>query len=201
MIKICSIYGEKQSGKDSSCDAIKEKFDVVHLSFANKLKEICWMMYGKKIKKRARLWGEKEKEEYITGWPISENIRSKFGYEEVYWSGRRLLQWMGTDVGREAFDDVWIELFKDDLYALPDGTTVVITDNRFPNEYEMLKSMPKDEFEVFFVEVRRDVQQNRFSAHSSESHMKHFTPDIIIDNNSTLEDLHEVATTIFKTFL
>ena len=62
--------------------------------------------------------------------------------------GRRLLQRLGTDVGREFDENVWIKHMEHDLNQLNKVAEnmgkelkIVIDDNRFPNELEFVRSL------------------------------------------------------------
>lgn len=199
MKKIFVFYGSKGSGKDTCSGFLEESNNATKLSFAEKVREIAWLMYKPKLKYKHRLWGNiNEKEELIEGWEISNDFKEKFGFSENLWSGRRILQWLGTEVGRGAYDNVWIDLLEDELINC-DNDLICITDCRFFNEYNKLKSLDKEKFKTTFVKVTRgSVSDNNFSTHASERDMKDFGYDYHIKNDNTLERLKEEVFNIFK---
>jgi hypothetical protein len=100
-------------------------------SFAGALKDTASVLFGWD---RALLEGDtvesrvfrEEKDEFWS---------SRFGYD---FSPRQALQLLGTEAGRDVFHkDVWIYALENRIKKLP---KVVITDTRFPNEIEFIRS-------------------------------------------------------------
>lgn len=59
------------------------------------------------------------------------------------WDGltaRHFLQVLGTEAGRHAHPETWIRSALLTIDSLPAGVPVVVTDVRFPNEFEALKT-------------------------------------------------------------
>lgn len=102
---------------------------------------------------------------------------------------RRLLQRMGTEVGREFCGErVWIR--KAISEAQKDSSPVVFTDVRFPNEADTIQEFGGA---VVLVTGRSD---SGVPHHASETSMASYVPDCSISNTGTLEDLrkHTLAT-------
>jgi len=77
--------------------------------------------------------------------------------------GRRLLQVIGTEAGREYDPDIWVKYMLKAIRDLPiDPSVVVIDDWRFPNEYYSLASY----YDVYTVRV---LGKERISDHPSET--------------------------------
>lgn len=94
---------------------------------------------------------------------------------------RRLLQSMGTEVGREmVHPDLWVQLSIKDLNA---GDKVIFTDVRFPNEAKAIKRLGGTIWRV----NRPGVEA--LNPHPSESSMDHFSYDLIINNYGTIDQL------------
>jgi hypothetical protein len=195
MKKIIVFYGNKGVGKDTSFNMFnKYEFVYKQVSFADPVKETVWSLFGKKIGDKERLYGAIEKkEEIIEGWEIPANL----GFKEKYWTGRRLLQWFGTDVCRNVYGQIWVDKAEEQIRK---HDHVGITDCRFLNEYELLKRL-KGEYDVNFVHVlRKSMGNSEFSTHASEIDMDKFSPNYIIYNNKTLFELEENVKEVIKYF-
>jgi len=181
---IICYFGPKGSGKDTCYDLTNKYIPCNRISFADPLRETLWDLFKDKIKKGKRLWGSiSDKEEEITDWEISRNIASMYGYPEKYWTGRRLLQWFGTEVARDLYPEIWINKIHKKLL---DSTEVnVVTDCRFSNEYNFLKNL---DFKTIFVRIDRKQDSAGFN-HSSEQDLNTFSSDITISNNGSIKDL------------
>ncbi|MGO1050752.1 hypothetical protein [Crossiella sp. CA198] len=99
---------------------------------------------------------------------------------------RRVLQRLGTEVGRElAGPDVWLDLAVRRVAELrAAGRPAVITDVRFANEARALRGLG-----VVLVRVLRDVDQVDGEAHESERQALEIPTDVEIDNRGTLPEL------------
>lgn len=109
--------------------------------------------------------------------------------------GRKLLQTLGTEVGRAYNENVWVNMCiaeMKDYLALYNFTgfpkLFVVSDCRFPNEITRVK----EEFpDVFTVRIHRDTEEHM--GHSSETSLDGFTFDYHINNNGTLEELEKAV--------
>lgn len=106
--------------------------------------------------------------------------RAKDDYPEV----RRLLQRMGTEVGREFFgENCWVDLA---FRRIPDGSRVVFSDCRFPNEAAAIKAAGG---ELWRIERPGCSPVN---AHPSETALDEYAFDWYITNDGTLDDLRSL---------
>lgn len=94
---------------------------------------------------------------------------------------RQVLQWMGTEVGRSLWDDVWIRMFerKARMYS-----NVVVCDARFPNEINCIRRMGG---KIVCIE-RPSTAKEESVLHSSETSLGDTQFDLILLNNGSLED-------------
>jgi len=102
---------------------------------------------------------------------------------------RRLLQAMGTDVGRNMIDeDVWINMmFREVGEWRAAGYSVAVTGLRFPNELERIRAGGG---RLVWVE-RPGV--GPVNDHDSERSVTSRDYDYIVQNDGTLADLHDRA--------
>jgi hypothetical protein len=119
------------------------------------------------------------------------NTALRVGVDVYGWEGlkerspdvRGLLQRFGTEVGREMFDEnFWVDYA---LHSIVDGTKVVIADVRYPNEADAIRKLGG---KVFRVERDGVVAANE---HMSEHALDGYEFDGKIENNGTIQSLHE----------
>lgn len=115
-------------------------------------------------------------------------------------AGRRILQYVGTDIIRAQRPNYWVdfltgflELFKNEW------DYVLIPDCRFPNEIDEMRSRG---FDVAALRVRRENFTSPLTEeqqkHPSETALDNYRMDCEILNNGTLKDLSNAAYTFVK---
>lgn len=132
-------------------------------SLAEPLRELCTQMFPDVPLKN--FYGDKtDKEAPLAKYPG--------------WSGRRILQHIGTEGYRAIDPQIWVRLLRRKIEALPKTTRVVTVDDvRFPDEVEGLRSLPN----AALVRVSRAGSVR--GTHVSETHIDYFEADVDIDNN------------------
>lgn len=191
---IIGLSGYKQSGKNTVADIITKAFPhYTQKAFATKLKECTSLITGCNI----------------LDLEVEEFKNSIYKNNITY---RKILQVLGTEVGRSIYADIWIDaLFKD--YS--EGSNWVITDVRFPNEAKAIKdkggiiiriNRPRfcegctminlNSQDCFDCVVFQD-DYNDF--HESEIALDEYPFEYIIDNNKDLTSLQtSVIFTLFN---
>lgn len=116
--------------------------------------------------------------------------------------GRRLLQLLGTDVGRKCIDeDLWINkwcnLIESDCESVDTDYYIIADDVRFRNELNCIHN-----FKGIIIRVIRQ-NHNLLSGteHVSETEQDSFLPDSIdleISNNGTIEELERLGILVAK---
>lgn len=97
-------------------------------------------------------------------------------------SYRYLLQTLGTEWGRDTIkESIWL----DTLLKSRTSNNSVIADCRFLNEVEAIRELNGI---IVKVDASDRLGNEDFRKHSSENQLNSFSPDYIIENNSTLED-------------
>jgi hypothetical protein len=130
--------------------------------------------------------------------PIKDMIRAGFGIDpaDPYWiehkedpipafggrSPRYLWQTLGTEWGRQLVaPDIWLTIARGRL--LERGAGMVVSDIRFENEAHWVRSLGGK-----VIHLRR-INAASVNAHSSENGVRVSPLDVVIDNNSSIEDL------------
>lgn len=178
---IIGFTGYAQSGKDTAADYLAEEWDFNKVAFADGVRYVAELINP------------------IVGWieTASGHVHvyryleaiEEFSYEgakETFPEVRRLLQVIGTEVGREWFNEaVWIN---DAFNRLE--RPCVISDVRFPNEAVRIWQ------EGGYV-VKLSRHENN-DDHPSEASVDEIEEDYLIDNTGSLDDLYgEVGDVLF----
>jgi hypothetical protein len=185
-LTVVGLMGAAESGKNTAATLLSESlatnFDtVVEAAFATLLKQAVYEL------------------DPVIGWSSSGGIRvsgevDRLGWDEVkktYPEARRLLQRMGTEVGRNLFgNDFWVTSLGDNVKSRAAGNTLVlITDVRFENEVEFIKS----ELGGMVIHLSRAAGNSlgdEAKKHASEQDLSHLA-DAEVHNNGTLEELRD----------
>lgn len=208
--KIVALNGTIGSGKDTFSDVFINN-GWKRVSFAGTLKDAVSVIFG---------WNR----EMLEGsTPEARKIREEI---DPYWSAkfgkditpRYILQYFGTDVLRSHLhNDIWINSLERQILQL-DSDKIIVTDCRFPNELNMIRSNNGIVIEIqrilpewydfcsgFNIEYHSNKKTNPnyivpatpadiFGIHPSEYEWIGINnPDYIVKNNTTISDLEEKA--------
>ena len=199
IIGVCGFIG---SGKDTVADYLTNFHGFRRESFAGSLKDAVSMVFGwdrtmlEGRTKQAREW----REQVDAWWAERLNMPNL--------TPRWVLQYWGTEVCRKAFhDDIWIASLENKLRNSKDD--IVISDCRFPNEIKSIWDAggivvrvvraPEPEWyqdAVNFNEGDRNMtwatsrsKLEKLKIHASETAWVGTEFDVVLDNNSTIDDL------------
>jgi len=183
MLKI-AIVGKANSGKDTLAEAIShllslKEIKTKQVALADPIKKIIKIMYP-------------ETDNYILYGPSDNRkkiIPNSFldGQPLTY---RKLLQNLGTDVGRSYNENIWLDIVKHKLKRAKNKYgAFIVKDCRLKNEFDYLK---RNDF--YMIKIFRDNQLNL--NHQSETEQDHIRTDEFnsaISNNGSLQDLNDFA--------
>jgi hypothetical protein len=171
--RIIGLAGKARSGKDLLGNYLV-RLGFNQMAFANNLKEACRSVFNLSYND---LHGDK-KDSFDEFWRMTP---------------REILQKVGTECFRKNFgEDVWIRSLRALMTDFPDDD-IVITDVRFKNEAEAIKSWGGRVFKI----IRPDAPEIATSNHSSEHDLDDWDGwDGIIMNDSTIEEFYKNAANI-----
>jgi len=191
---LIGISGHKQAGKDTLTDGMVSRGFGKKYMFADKLKQVCVHLFNLDPNILYGTGTQKElptdiKWSYI-GSKIKELRMPPDAHEDYFLTHRQVLQILGSDVLREFFPNIWIHsLFstiqKDEQLG---HSFSIISDVRFPNEVEAIKSQGG-------IVVRLLRNSDGGDVHPSETILDKNIGmfDIIIDNrNTTIEQTYKM---------
>jgi hypothetical protein len=167
---IIGLCGYAGSGKDT-VRFMLEEVGFNGIAFADSIRAML----------RELLVSNRISDTYINSREFKEAVIPELGV-----SYRQLAQTLGTEWGRSVHPDFWIKLVANyihDVAEIEPTPHFCISDVRFPNEAQWIK----DHGGVIWRIERPAAVPVR--AHVSESEIYHFTPDLVIDNSGSIDDL------------
>lgn len=171
-ISAIGLSGWARSGKDTVADYIIEKYGFTKAAFAQPIREALV-----RLNPKITVGGFNQAS-------LATAVKS-FGWEslkDVSVDVRPLMQRLGTEVGREMFgDDFWVETALD---RIPDGSKVVFSDARYPNEADAIRDLGG---KIYRIEREGVGPAN---GHASEIALNDYDFDDRIDNSGTVEELY-----------
>jgi dephospho-CoA kinase len=128
---IIGLTGYAQSGKDTVAKILIEEYGYTRISFADVLREAIYRLNP--------IIPVKETPLYTKDFWLLQDVVDEIGWDEAkvkHPEVRRLLQVIGTEVGRELFyQDVWVDAALKGVLATDN---IVVTDVRFLNEADAI---------------------------------------------------------------
>jgi hypothetical protein len=175
MGNIIGIMGKMGTGKTTVSEILIKEYGFTRIKFSTPLKKML---------------------EVLGLSP--EQLEERDKETPIEWLGgitpRHLMQTLGTDWGRQMIHpNLWcILLEKKILCQFYPGSNLVCDDLRFYNEVQMLKGFSNTRI----WEIQRSGIP--LSSHLSETSLDDFTPDGVLVNDGTIEDLAKSIETSLK---
>ena len=210
MTQFITLAGQKQVGKDTSANMIKQLIsppwtceevqanpdgylalkDNVHIvHFADALKKACNVIFGITLQHMETEEGKRELT--LLRWPYKQIVAELNEYtvwepdpNGAFMTVREVLQFVGTELFRNQLNpDVWLN----SMFLKPWGedAVVIIADARFPNEAALGRE------NGLLISIERDTGLAS-DGHKSENALADYTDyHYNINNNGSFDDLRE----------
>ena len=194
MKRIIGVTGLIGSGKDTVANYLTTFHGFKKVSFASSLKDAVAGVFhwDRELLEGATKTSREWREQVDLWWAERLNI--------PHLTPRWILQYWGTEVCRKSFhDDIWVASLEKRIISSKDD--IVVTDCRFANEVIALKNAGAITLRVhrgtnpdWVAVAQRDMQE--FSKvypdiHASEYSSVGLEYDHHIDNNGSIDDLHQ----------
>lgn len=183
MIHLIGIHGPLNGGKDTTADYIQSRYkdQFSRYAFAAPIKRACEVMFG---------FTKAQLEDRV----LKEQIDEFWGF-----SPRNAMQLLGTEYGRDMLRaDVWIKRAElEHKQNAVKGFSTIITDVRFENEAEWLRSQPNAK--LIYLRVPGLEKDEKYN-HASENGIKFvegFDKLVINDKSLGLGNLYQQLNEIF----
>jgi dephospho-CoA kinase len=182
-MKIIALTGSMGSGKSTAVQHFKELYlqkQVNVFKFAEPLYQIQEFAY--------------------------RTIQKVYPKPDNFIKDRKLLQWLGTQWGRELDQNLWVNLWRAEVTYAQENypqSIALCDDCRFDNEAKTIKSMGGVIIKLTSTDAQnRIATANGLENHKSEAGIDKKYVDFVIDNSYTLDifknDLEEVFKQIMK---
>ena len=198
IIGVCGFIG---SGKDTVADYLQNFHEFRRESFASTLKDAVAAVFGwDRLLLEGRTAEAREWREQVDPWWAERLAMPTL-------TPRWVLQYWGTEVARRSFhDDIWIASLENKIRNSKDN--IVISDCRFPNEISAIKNaggkivwVQRGELPDWYdVAIEANNGSNiglnemkRLGIHASEWAWIGTEFDMIIDNNSSIDELYNTT--------
>lgn len=176
---IVGLMGYAQVGKDTVAKTLVEEHGFTRIAFADALRDCVYA-----LNPIVQAWAGMHPEHGLVPLTVTvQNLVNVHGWDKAKQNPevRRLLQVMGTEVGRDIIaPNVWVDIAMRKVHATG---RYVFTDVRFPNESTAIARERGT-----LVRVRRQGFEP-VNGHSSETAVDHVEPHFTIYNDGSLERL------------
>lgn len=180
--KLIGLMGSVGSGKSTFAQSLHWYYNEDY--FAKPLKQICSIVIN----------GKPEIAREFTDQKLKETKLNNHNF-----TPRKLMQFVGTEMFREKIaeldpelgTDLWVKLM--DRRTLKEKPTIV-SDVRFKNEAEWIK---KRGGIIVLIKRNQTGSGTEHSNHSSELEHREIEPDIIIENNGSVDDFVKKIRSLF----
>jgi len=190
---IVGICGFESSGKDTIAKILIDNYGFKKVSFACVIKDIVSILFSWDRNKLEGLSAEdREWRETVDVW--WSNALNKPGLTPRY-----VLRYFGTELFRNNWHtDFWVKVVERQLQTTYMNQNVVITDCRFENEIEFIRNYGGKIIQIhrnlpsWFNDYKNGIDVEEVKRmHASETSWIRCGYDYVIDNNGTIDGLHE----------
>ena len=206
IIAICGLIG---SGKDTIASHLVENYSYERYSWAIPLKDMTAQLFGwdRDMLEGTTAQQRLMREQIDLEWTERLNSKEKFG---AYWTPRFALQYIGTEVMRNALHpDIWVLA---GMQRISGKKNVVIPDTRFTNEIKGIRELggviwnvqrgPLPEWYIKLAELKEDpnigpdiiewfMRENYPEVHASEYSWHGTEFDAVFYNDGSIESLKQ----------
>lgn len=173
---ILGLMGKKGTGKTEVAIYLISNYNFIERAFADKLKEISADLFDIPLEE---FYDRHGKNCFDERWGLTH---------------RQILQKMGTEVGRVINPNVWVYHVKKWIERRPERD-IVLSDVRFKSEVDAIQELGGF---IWKIEKGRPTELFEEDLHASEIEQDDIESDLVIHNNGSIADLHNVIDEAMK---
>lgn len=188
--KVVALCGVRRCGKDTAAKYLSEHYNLQHVKIAQRLKDALSIIFGF----TADQLESGKKDVLDARWNITpRQVMQFFGTEMMQFK----LQELMPSIGR----NFWIKRLAEDIAI--SHRCFVISDLRFCHEENVLRTAFPDAKIIRIINNhnRNRNQNDSIDDHSSEKEVDMLHPDVIIENNGSIEELHDSLKSTMQRFI
>lgn len=171
---VIGVCGFKGHGKDTAAEILIKKYGFTRLAFADGVKKVVSEML------------------HVPLWWLHDPERKEWLHEPSGKTYRHWMQFLGTEVGRQIWGDVWVNWWKDEISS-KHLNRIVVTDMRFWNEFGTIIN---GDWDHLTLRIRNPGIAASGDMHESERHALTFPVNSEILNDGTKEELWDNVETL-----
>lgn len=171
MTTIIAFAGRIGSGKDTAAEYFVKEHNFDHYKFAEPIQDIVAMLTG----------------DYQSSMQHRQLFKDRFWKESVFYgvankSPRELMKYIGEDFRKNIDDNIWVNKLQLDIEN-NNSSRVVISDLRYPNELNWLRSYDNSKL-IYIIDPNQEQVEDNAEVHSSESYHDYLQSkaDLIVYN-------------------
>lgn len=204
-----ALTGVKEAGKTTTYEMIREMVpSSIEVTLAKKLKDVCAEVFGvnrthfddqrfkeKELDNLVVLDADNVQRVYAAYQQVFDAVGAKVDYDKhvrphlgkILESPRRIAQYVGTEVLRAVHPSVHCDAV---AVGLPTEGTFVLTDMRFPDEYDYFLRRMDASFHALYVQNHKAEAKLGPNSHASERYVLEIGKKCYkLDNNGSFDDL------------
>ncbi|MGL4998004.1 MAG: 5' nucleotidase, NT5C type [Cetobacterium sp.] len=191
--RVWGVGGLLRAGKDTVADCLVEEYGWVKMGMSEPLADALYALNP--IIEVPGMMIVSKTEKQLTYQKRYQELVDEVGYTEAKTNPevRRLLQVLGTEVGREMIDEnVWADIAYRNIEShLKAGRSVVLTGVRFQNELDMIHKFGNTGHSIFVTRPDVEAEAGALGGHTSETSLSAEDFQTVLDNSATIEDLQK----------
>lgn len=182
---LIGLGGKYRAGKDVVADHLVDSHGFRKIGMSDILAEALYALNPVVVLDESGQYVRYQELHDVVGYVAAKEMSSEV---------RRLLQVLGTEVGRQLLgEDVWVEAIGQRIKS--SSEPVVVTGIRFFNELDMIRQLGG--VSVFII--RPGLQQEATTAqHASETTLEEHNFNLVVLNTGSIEDLQEAAEAVLR---
>jgi hypothetical protein len=173
------LCGYKQCGKDTFAKYLEDKYAYKHMKISTQLKDTLKILF-----KFSELQLEGSLKDTIDErWNVTPR-------DAMIFVGTNMFQYKLKELIPNINRNFWVSNLINEIKEMPSDQNIVISDLRFLHELNYIKTIPNVKITIFkIINPNNKLFYDKVSYESETEHLK-FNFDMIVNNDTNIEELH-----------